>query len=136
MIKEWHQYWKKCLIPTSMVFFKAEALKPLLYRSWKPFRMQLNKNGKPMQILSMDISSAFDSIAPESIYQVMREEQFPGLFVDAMVRLTESGTGRVSLNSSTGSKFDIKNGLVLKHTRGTTLRTVNKFSISHNCCFF
>ena len=67
-------------------------------------------NNKGLQLISIDIQSAFDTISPESIFQVMRQEKFPNIFVEAMTNLTAKGTGAVSLNSNNGDTFNIECG--------------------------
>jgi hypothetical protein len=60
-----------------------------------------------MQILSVDLKSAFDTISPQLIYKVMELEKFPTIYMDAMHQLTGSGTGRVFANSILGPAFSI-----------------------------
>ena len=64
-------------------------------------------HGTPMQILSVDLKSAFDTISPQLIYKVMELEKFPTIYMDAMHQLTGSGTGRVFANSILGPAFSI-----------------------------
>ena len=71
---------------------------------------EAERNAKSLQLLSVDIQSAFDSIDPNCIFQVMTQEQFPSIFVEAMANLTSTGTGRVNLKGNTGHTFDIKCG--------------------------
>ena len=71
---------------------------------------EAERNAKRLQLLSVDIQSAFDSIDPNCIFQVMTQEQFPNIFVEAMANLTSTGTGRVSLKGGHGNTFDIKCG--------------------------
>jgi hypothetical protein len=95
-----------------------EALQEVLYKNQHGF--QKNKSiqsaslpvleairdaelyGKSLQFISVDIQSAFDSIDPNIIFQVMRKENFSGIYVDAMANLTHRGTGRVSLEGEGG----------------------------------
>ncbi len=62
-------------------------------------------HGTPMQILSVDLKSAFDTILPRLIYKVMELEKFPTIYMDSMHQLTGSGTGRVFVNSIFGPTF-------------------------------
>ena len=62
-------------------------------------------HGTPMQILSVDLKSAFDTISPQLICKVMELEKFPSIYMDAMHQLTGSGTGRVFVNSIFGPTF-------------------------------
>jgi hypothetical protein len=64
-------------------------------------------HGTPMQILSVDLKSAFDTISPQLIYKVMELEKFPTIYMDAIHQLTGSGTGRVFANSILGPAFSI-----------------------------
>jgi hypothetical protein len=43
------------------------------------------KNGRSLQLLSIDLKAAFDTISPQVIYEVMSAEKFPPIYVDAMV---------------------------------------------------
>jgi hypothetical protein len=65
------------------------------------------KHGRPLQLLSIDLKSAFDTISPQTIYEVMEMEKFPFLYVDAMQRLTATGTARVSVNDTLGPERDV-----------------------------
>jgi hypothetical protein len=65
------------------------------------------KSGRPLQLLSVDLKSAFDTISPQVIYEVMRQEKFPPIFVDALQRLTASGTARIHVNDMVGPKKEV-----------------------------
>jgi hypothetical protein len=65
------------------------------------------KNGRPLQLLSIDLKAAFDTISPQVIYEVMNAEKFPPIYVDAMQRLTATGTARVHVNGMIGPKRDV-----------------------------
>jgi hypothetical protein len=62
-----------------------------------------------MQILSVDllVKSAFDTISPQLIYNVMELEEFPTIYMDAMHQLTGYGKGRVFANSILRPAFSI-----------------------------
>ncbi|PVE27599.1 hypothetical protein DC007_14630, partial [Enterococcus faecalis] len=67
-------------------------------------------NAKPLQILFLDIASAFDSISPTSIKQVMDAMDFPPIFTAAVHNLTHNGTGVVSFQGEESDEFSIDNG--------------------------
>ena len=48
-------------------------------------------NNKPLQLLAVDISSAFDTIDPKLIREVMESQKYPTLFSDALHSLTGGG---------------------------------------------
>lgn len=66
--------------------------------------------GKSLQLIAIDIQSAFDTISPNIIFEIMLTEGFPTIFVDAMANLTAKGTGKVALNGHKGKDFDIVSG--------------------------
>ena len=63
--------------------------------------------GRPMQLLAVDLKSAYDCISPQVIKEVMDEQEFPGIFTEAMHRLTKEGTARVLVNQVQGREFRI-----------------------------
>jgi hypothetical protein len=72
--------------------------------------MDAEKHNKSLQYVSIDIQSAFDSISPECIFQIMLKEQYPNIFVEAMSNLTAQGTFGVSLNGKQGDTHIIRCG--------------------------
>lgn len=68
------------------------------------------KHNKPLQILFVDIASAFDSISPFTIRENMFACGLPPIFVEATHGLTYKGTGRVLFQGQQSESFDIANG--------------------------
>jgi len=68
------------------------------------------KTGQPLQLLSIDLKAAFDTISPDVIYKVMTLEKYPQIFTDAMHQLTSEGRGRMYVQGFLGPQFEIKNG--------------------------
>ena len=68
------------------------------------------RTGQPLQLLAVDLKAAFDTIAPDVIYQVMQLECYPAIYADALHKITSSGTGRIFVNKILGEKFYIKGG--------------------------
>jgi len=67
--------------------------------------------GKGMQMLGMDISSAFDSISGECIRQCMTLNGFPAHVVTAIHNLTKLGIAQVVVNGKQGEEFIQKSGV-------------------------
>jgi hypothetical protein len=67
-------------------------------------------NNKSLQILSLDISSAFDTIKPGLIRDTMILQSFPPIFVDALHGFTNSGTAQIEVNGTIGDKVTVTNG--------------------------
>ena len=67
-------------------------------------------SGQPLQLLSVDIKAAFDTISPNLIYEVMKLEGYPVVYADAVHCIASRGVGRVFVNKVLGDKFDILGG--------------------------
>jgi hypothetical protein len=65
-------------------------------------------NGKSMQMLGIDINSAFDAISGECIRQCMILNGFPAHVVAAIHNLTKLGIARVEVNGKRGEEFTQK----------------------------
>ena len=65
------------------------------------------KYGRPLQLLSIDLKAAFDTISPQVIYDVMENEKFPPTYIDALQGLTATGKARVYVNGITGPERDV-----------------------------
>jgi hypothetical protein len=65
------------------------------------------KHGRPLQLLSIDLKAAFDTIAPQTIYKVMNIEKFPPIYVEVMENLTATGKARVHINNMVGPERDV-----------------------------
>jgi hypothetical protein len=68
------------------------------------------QNEKAMQIISVDLKSAFDCVSPALIREGMEVYDCPQIYVEALHQLTHKGTGMLFVNSKLGGKFDINNG--------------------------
>jgi hypothetical protein len=44
------------------------------------------KTGRPLQILSIDLKTAFDTITPQAIFKTMQLQKFPGIYVESLKR--------------------------------------------------
>ena len=66
--------------------------------------------GRPLQLLSIDLKAAFDTISPHVIYEVMRLENYPEIYTEALFQLTGGGRGRVYVNDMLGPLLDIESG--------------------------
>jgi hypothetical protein len=64
-----------------------------------------------LQILGMDIGSAFDTISGECIRQCMALNAFPAHVVAAVHNLTKLGKARVEVNGKRGAEFLQKSGV-------------------------
>jgi len=71
---------------------------------------EANSTGKPLQLLSIDIKSAFDSISPELVKQVMHKLGYPVIYLEALHGWTGKGTARVLVNSVLGPEFKLRTG--------------------------
>jgi hypothetical protein len=69
-----------------------------------------HKNGRPLQLLAVDISSAFDTIHPPLIYEVMKLQNIPENFSRALHDMTTGGRAAVSYNQETGPEFQVNSG--------------------------
>jgi hypothetical protein len=67
-------------------------------------------NNRSLQILSIDIKCAFDTISPDLIHEVMKKNEYPPIFNNAMADLTSGGRGQVEINKNRGRPFRIQNG--------------------------
>jgi len=67
--------------------------------------------GHSLQLLGMDISSAFDSISGECIRQCMLANGFPAHVVSAVHNLTKLGMAQVEVNGRKGDIFLQKSGV-------------------------
>ncbi len=65
------------------------------------------KLGRPLQVLSVDLKAAFDTIAPQVIYEVLSIEKFPPIFVEVMKNLTATVKARVHINNMVGLDLDV-----------------------------
>jgi hypothetical protein len=65
------------------------------------------RHGRPLQLLSIDIKAAFDTISPQIIYEVMEVEKFPILYIDALRSLTAVGKAWVCVNDTIGPEQDV-----------------------------
>ncbi len=65
------------------------------------------KLGRPLQLLSVDLKAAFDTIAPQVIYKVMSIEKFPPVFVEVMKNLMATVKARVHINNMVGPERDV-----------------------------
>jgi hypothetical protein len=68
------------------------------------------KKGRPLQLLAVDISSAFDTIHPPLIHQVMLKQQLPNIYSEALHYLTTGGTAAVRCNNNDGEIFTVETG--------------------------
>jgi hypothetical protein len=68
------------------------------------------KKGRPLQLVAIDILSAFDTIHPPLIAEVMRRQQLPVIFIDALHGLTTEGTSALRCNTMEGEKFSVQTG--------------------------
>ncbi len=66
--------------------------------------------GRPLQLLSIDFKAAFDTISPHVVYEVMRLENYPEIYTEALFQLTGGGRGRVYVNDILGPLLDIESG--------------------------
>ena len=64
-----------------------------------------------MQMLGIDINSAFDAISGECIRQCMLLNGFPAHVVTAIHNLTKLGIARVEVNGKRGEEFLQKSGV-------------------------
>jgi len=71
---------------------------------------EADRTGKPLQLLSVDIKSAFDSISPEIVRQVMERQGYPAIYLEALHGLTAKGNARVLVNSALGPEFLLRSG--------------------------
>jgi hypothetical protein len=67
--------------------------------------------GNSLQMLGMDIGSAFDTISGECIRQCMVLNAFPAHVVNAVHNLTKLGRARVEVNGKKGEEFVQKSGV-------------------------
>ncbi len=67
--------------------------------------------GQSLQLLGVDISSAFDSISGECIRQCMILNGFPAHVVAAVHNLTKLGIAQVEVNGKRGDQFVQKSGV-------------------------
>ncbi len=67
-------------------------------------------NNRSLQILSIDIKCAFDTISPDLIHEVMKKNEYPPIFNNAMHDLTSGGRGHTETNQFKGPSFRIQNG--------------------------
>jgi hypothetical protein len=67
--------------------------------------------GSALQLLGIDISSAFDSISGECIKQCMLLNGFPSHFVSSVHNLTKLGIAQVEVNGKQGQQFVQKSGV-------------------------
>ncbi len=67
--------------------------------------------GQSLQLLGVDISSAFDSISGECIRQCMVLNGFPSNVVAAVHNLTKLGIAQVEVNGKRGEQFVQKSGV-------------------------
>jgi hypothetical protein len=68
------------------------------------------KKGSPLQLLAVDISSAFDTIHPPLIHQVMLKQQLPNIYSEALHYITTGGTAAVRCNNNDGEIFTVETG--------------------------
>ena len=50
---------------------------------------EVERTGKPLQLLAVDIKAAFDTISPELVKQVMKKQQYPEIYLSAIHNLTK-----------------------------------------------
>jgi hypothetical protein len=67
-------------------------------------------SGWPLQLLSIDVKAAFDTIDPKTIYEVLLKQGYPVIFADALHKITEIGVGRIFYKGLLGEKVFIKSG--------------------------
>jgi hypothetical protein len=67
--------------------------------------------GSGLQLLGIDISSAFDSISGDCIRQCMILNGFPPHFVSSVHNLTKLGIAQVEVNGKQGQQFVQKSGV-------------------------
>ncbi len=48
------------------------------------------RTGRSLQLLSIDLKAAFDTITPQIIYKVMQMEKFPEIYTEALKQLMET----------------------------------------------
>jgi hypothetical protein len=68
------------------------------------------KKGRPLQLLAIDISSAFDTIHPPLIHKVMLKQNMPNIYSEALHNLTTGGTAAVRCNNNDGEIFKVETG--------------------------
>ncbi len=68
------------------------------------------RHGKPLQLLTIDIKAAFDSISPEHIKETMQIQKYPNMYIETLHNITADGTGRVLTRNYIGTSFQIKSG--------------------------
>jgi hypothetical protein len=69
------------------------------------------QNGKSMQMLDIDINSAFDAISGECIRQCTVHNGFPAHFNSAVHNLTKLGVEQVEVTSKRGAEFIQNSGV-------------------------
>jgi hypothetical protein len=65
---------------------------------------------RPLQLLSIDLKAAFDTISPHVLYEVMRLENYPEIYTEALFQLTGGGRGWVYVSDMLGPLLDIESG--------------------------
>jgi hypothetical protein len=63
------------------------------------------QNGIGLQMLGIDINSAFDAISEECIRQCMVHNGFPAHSIYAVHNLTKLGVAQVEVNGKRGAEF-------------------------------
>ena len=72
---------------------------------------EANIHAKPMQLLAVDLKSAFDTISSELIYEIMLQSGFPSIYSEALHGLVTKGTASVQLGNEISNSFEVKNGV-------------------------
>ena len=67
--------------------------------------------GKSLQVLGIDINSAFDAISGECIRQCMTINGFPAHVIQAIHNLTKEGRAQIEVNGRLGEEFIQKSGV-------------------------
>ena len=60
---------------------------------------EVERTGKPLQLLAVDIKAAFDTISPDLVKQVMKKQQYPEIYLSAIHNLTSTGEAAVLANT-------------------------------------
>ena len=66
---------------------------------------EAERTGNPLQLLAVDIQAAFNSIAPDTVRQVMEKQQYPEIFLAALHNLTITGEASTLVNAVKGDQF-------------------------------
>jgi hypothetical protein len=68
------------------------------------------RTGRSLQLLSIHLKAAFDTITPQIIYKEMQMEKFSEIYTEALKQLMETGHGIVFVNDLLGPSREIVSG--------------------------